>query len=218
MRNLLLSLAATALLAAPASAQLKNLGFEAGAGALPAHWITTPVAGRATSITNDIGTTVTPCSGNWFGFASFGPGAAGDPGSLTQTAFLAKGQTVRGCVGFLGGDYDPYDDQGYFSVFDGNVKTDIFGSGIVTSMPGTAGAPPVGDFGWTGWLPWSYTASLSGAHTFELGAFNVGDNLANSWAVLDTVIPEPATWAMMIAGFGLVGFAARRRRLQMSQA
>jgi hypothetical protein len=26
------------------------------------------------------------------------------------------------------------------------------------------------------------------------------------------VIPEPAAWAMMIAGFGLVGFAARRRR------
>jgi hypothetical protein len=26
------------------------------------------------------------------------------------------------------------------------------------------------------------------------------------------VIPEPGTWAMMIAGFGLVGFAARRRR------
>jgi hypothetical protein len=27
------------------------------------------------------------------------------------------------------------------------------------------------------------------------------------------VIPEPATWAMMIAGFGLVGAAARRRRV-----
>lgn len=26
------------------------------------------------------------------------------------------------------------------------------------------------------------------------------------------VIPEPGTWAMLIAGFGLVGFAARRRR------
>lgn len=27
------------------------------------------------------------------------------------------------------------------------------------------------------------------------------------------VIPEPATWAMMIAGFGMIGMAARRRRL-----
>jgi type IV pilus assembly protein PilY1 len=28
----------------------------------------------------------------------------------------------------------------------------------------------------------------------------------------EVVVPEPGTWAMMIAGFGLVGFAARRRR------
>lgn len=27
------------------------------------------------------------------------------------------------------------------------------------------------------------------------------------------VVPEPATWGMMIAGFGMVGFAARRRRI-----
>jgi len=26
------------------------------------------------------------------------------------------------------------------------------------------------------------------------------------------MVPEPATWAMLIAGFGMVGFAARRRR------
>lgn len=29
---------------------------------------------------------------------------------------------------------------------------------------------------------------------------------------LSTAVPEPATWAMLIAGFGLVGVAARRRR------
>lgn len=42
-----------------------------------------------------------------------------------------------------------------------------------------------------------------------------GTDLAdmNIWAYVagDGRVPEPATWAMMIAGFGLVGFAARRR-------
>lgn len=31
-------------------------------------------------------------------------------------------------------------------------------------------------------------------------------------------IPEPASWALMIAGFGLVGFAARRRRAEVQPA
>jgi hypothetical protein len=29
---------------------------------------------------------------------------------------------------------------------------------------------------------------------------------------INAVVPEPATWAMMIGGFGLVGFGLRRRR------
>ncbi len=41
------------------------------------------------------------------------------------------------------------------------------------------------------------------------GFFNQGvDNVS----VFAAGIPEPATWAMLITGFGLVGFAARRRR------
>jgi hypothetical protein len=31
-------------------------------------------------------------------------------------------------------------------------------------------------------------------------------------------VPEPATWAMLIAGFGMVGFAARRRRADLAVA
>lgn len=36
---------------------------------------------------------------------------------------------------------------------------------------------------------------------------NVGRYVLN----VSAVVPEPATWGLMIAGFGLVGFAARRR-------
>lgn len=35
-----------------------------------------------------------------------------------------------------------------------------------------------------------------------------GDNIR----VLTAAVPEPSTWAMLIAGFGLVGLASRRRR------
>ncbi len=37
------------------------------------------------------------------------------------------------------------------------------------------------------------------------------DNFALSAITADGGVPEPATWAMLIAGFGLVGAAARRR-------
>lgn len=34
----------------------------------------------------------------------------------------------------------------------------------------------------------------------------------DDFAAATAAVPEPATWAMLIMGFGLVGFAARRRR------
>jgi len=44
------------------------------------------------------------------------------------------------------------------------------------------------------------------------GASNLGTIFRLSGAGF-VIVPEPASWAMMIAGFGLVGAAARRRRL-----
>jgi hypothetical protein len=41
-------------------------------------------------------------------------------------------------------------------------------------------------------------------------ADNVGPLLDN---VLVSQVPEPSSWMLMIAGFGLVGYSARRRRV-----
>ena len=35
---------------------------------------------------------------------------------------------------------------------------------------------------------------------------------STSFAVLEAAVPEPATWAMMLLGFGAIGFQLRRRR------
>ncbi|WP_310497684.1 PEPxxWA-CTERM sorting domain-containing protein [Sandarakinorhabdus sp.] len=42
------------------------------------------------------------------------------------------------------------------------------------------------------------------------------DAQGNTRGYLLTAVPEPASWAMLICGFGLVGAAARRRRLAVS--
>ena len=44
------------------------------------------------------------------------------------------------------------------------------------------------------------------------------ENQANTGILGTTAVPEPATWALMIAGFGLVGAAMRRRRTAASSA
>ncbi len=49
----------------------------------------------------------------------------------------------------------------------------------------------------------SYTISFDGIAN--------GDTTSFIDAVALTTVPEPASWALMVAGFGLVGFAARRR-------
>jgi hypothetical protein len=77
--------------------------------------------------------------------------------------------------------------------------------------------------GYTGWIKSTYTIGTAGTYQIRFGVANSLDGayqsgLAVAGLVIDgdpidpPVIPEPATWAMLIAGFGLVGATARRRR------
>lgn len=98
-------------------------------------------------------------------------------------------------------------------------------------IPGAPTWAPIGTgcwdtgCGYTGWIGMTYTFADAGNYRLRFGVVNVIDQgfqsgLAYDGTVVDgTVIPgipEPATWAMMIIGFGLVGSAARRARKPMS--
>ncbi|MFN7174959.1 MAG: PEPxxWA-CTERM sorting domain-containing protein [Thermaurantiacus tibetensis] len=56
--------------------------------------------------------------------------------------------------------------------------------------------------------------TLAGRSIFIFGFKGVGGTVVPPGGV----IPEPGTWAMLIAGFGMVGFAARRRRAAVATA
>ncbi len=99
------------------------------------------------------------------------------------------------------------------------------------STPIVPGAPtwtPLGDHngqcfdagcGYTGWIKADYIITTAGTYRLAFGATNWSDfiwdtGLAFDGVVVDGVpvgVPEAATWAMLIAGFGLVGAVARRR-------
>lgn len=79
----------------------------------------------------------------------------------------------------------------------------------------------VGEFGPSGvgvWTPtaFSWNSGAAGSATLRLVDGN-GDWTGNDFAVDDLRfgggVPEPATWAMMILGFGAAGAMIRRRRL-----
>lgn len=57
-----------------------------------------------------------------------------------------------------------------------------------------------------------YLAGFGGIGTWD------GNGRAHAFYLVGEagVIPEPATWVMLITGFGLVGMAARRRRTALA--
>lgn len=77
--------------------------------------------------------------------------------------------------------------------------------------------------GYTDWINSQYTIGADGTYQLRFGVTNVGDTnydsglafagLALNDVPIDTgAVPEPATWAMFLAGFGVAGMAMRRQR------
>jgi len=69
--------------------------------------------------------------------------------------------------------------------------------------------------GYTCWVAMSYTFTTAGSYVLEVGVVNWSDGNHDSGLAFAgnlVPVPEPQTYAMMLAGLGLLAWAARRRR------
>jgi hypothetical protein len=204
-------LACALIAAAPAFAQATNLGFEMGdltgwtwngngeANANPAD--RAPAQGSSPTFSPH---------GQFYGYVTAGENM--DPATLSQTLYLSAGDRLSGLAGFSNLD-------GYYADLDAFFNDSAYvkvNDTIVLSWDGLT----VGGFANSGWDPFSFTADSAGYYRLEIGVRNGGDGNVPSSVLLDSVrvsgVPEAATWAMMVLGFGLAGAALRTRRRAIS--
>jgi hypothetical protein len=170
-------------------------------------WHTDPSAIPQITLSADFLLTSSTAQRAWQ-FAALGPGLIGFSGGVNFSSgggiFAITASSVPGAIGSYTRDTVhridlllDYTAQTYGVRFDGaTLASGLAFCGGNFSCPGTV-------------LP-SYNNLLF--DTFGVGGNDVGylDNIL----VQSTVgVPEPAGWALMIAGFGLAGSALRRRRL-----
>ena len=190
-------LVATAPVAASAVEFIANGDFETGGGSL-AGWTTTAnvqAIHGADYVNSAGGTGSAGAQANTF--ASFGAGGTGGTETLAQTI-----ATVTGVSYTLTFDHGSFNGAQAVELFVG-------GTSVATYTPvGTSNLDAL-------FTTATYVFTGSGSPTEIL--FSVVTVTGDSEdALLDnvsvTAVPEAATWALMIAGFGIVGTAARRRR------
>jgi hypothetical protein len=216
--------AAAALLATPAAA-VTTITFAQAFQALPG----TPVVHTGGSG----GATMTASAPAIFNILDFGPVGIYGITSMTISA------TSTAVIADTGPQFEQEGWAGTISFLDGatNVLTVAFAGGILNvkkpvggsqsaslivagNCPGTlcytsdvltGPALAVADLSIN-----NFALSLSGLTAPYTAAG--GDFQASVTGTFAGAVPEPATWAVLIAGFGMIGFAARRRRKGMAIA
>ncbi len=125
---------------------------------------------------------------------------------VVSSAFMPNSATLTTpslkSISFYWGSVDDYNS---LDVLDtgGNVLLTITGN----HLPQQGGDQFIPSTNRRVFISWDGTGSAIGGLTFRSTgvAFEFDDIAASA-------VPEPATWALLISGFGMVGMAARRRR------
>ncbi len=111
----------------------------------------------------------------------------------------------------------------HFSLTDSFIEGDTFTisgdiNGVTSFFAGANDIRATGDpsavFGWLSGVHGKFTTYLgAGTYNFSVTGDGVGGLSAGLYLRADSAVPEASTWALLIAGFGLVGAAARRRKV-----
>jgi hypothetical protein len=131
-------------------------------------------------------------------FADFGAGQQPNVSTLSQTFNTVAGQTYA--LSFSAGAFGSGSPQSFMYSFGGNV-------GFL---------PIVNDnnFDTTFHTSTFFFTSAGGPTTLSfklIGDSNNQDGFLDNVSVTGPAVPEPATWAMMLLGFGMMGFGLRFR-------
>ena len=133
-----------------------------------------------------------------------GAGNTGFADGITQTVATEAGKTYK--LVFFVGNASPTGGNAFAYRNPSIVNLSIDGGGLQSFTNGTDTPFAIN------WKRFSTIFVATGATSL---AFSNGTPPGDNMAGLDTVslvaIPEPATWAMLVLGFGLVGVASRRR-------
>jgi len=203
-------MAAAAALALGGSAQAAVTITNSNTTAIPAGFtaIATFDAANALGYTFDVAPDV---------FTGASPGiAAPPPGDATAYMAVLQGKSITLSTPVLLSAFSFYmgSPDSYNSVrFQGANGFDVTYSGAAL-----AGLPVVvanGDQGVGRTIVYNFGADRVNKITFASSGYSFEvDNLAG----LASAVPEPATWGMMILGFGLMGAALRRRKAGLATA
>ena len=155
-----------------------------------------------------------------------GGGTTYEGSAIRQNFFATAGDTLTVTFDwtFLSTETGPLanPDFAFIAVNDTVVKfVDAFSAPAVSMFTGTFGDLNQVAWGWTT-ASYTYTAASSGAVSLVLGLADVGDSSYTSELRVDnftvSAVPEPETYAMLLAGLGLVGAFTRRRKSKANEA